>query len=423
MAAPIRQQWRAAGKGSKVSHIAQEHVIGGADSPALRNHGSASADRAHGNPSQRAILVRSFDDAQGELKVAIKDCLDQAGEVTTSGCRALANADPATMDSEVVARLTHAGCAIIGRANMHELAYGVTGINCWTGTPVNPKYPALVPGGSSSGSAAAVAAGLVDFAIGTDTGGSIRVPATCCGVVGLKPTFGRVSRAGAHPATSSLDCVGPFARNVAMIERAMAIIVTDWRSGIDAPQSARVAFFAPSGEDAIASLVRESAQLCFDLFDADLPGFEAASDAGLTIIGRETWNACGHLTETGLVGSDVHDRLLMSSKITDEQIEAAEKTRETFTAAVDDLLKECDAIAVPAMSHAVPSLLEVASNAAPKPITLACRPFNLSGHPAIALPIGEVDGRPVSLQLVGRRGADEALCALARRVSLFNKGE
>ena len=323
----------------------------------------------------------------------------------------------------MVRLLNQAGCAIVGRANMHELAYGVTGLNSWLGTPINPKYPALVPGGSSSGSAAAVAAGMVDFAIGTDTGGSIRVPATCCGVVGLKPTFGRVSRKGAHPTTSSLDCVGPFARDVAMIERAMAIIVTDWRSGIDAPQSARVAFFAPSGEDAIALLVRESVQLCFDLFDADLPGFEAASDAGLTIIGRETWRACGHLTETGLVGSDVHDRLLMSSKITDEQIEEAEKIRETFTAAVDDLLKECDAIAVPAMSHAVPSLLEVASNAAPKPITLACRPFNLSGHPAIAIPIGEVDGRPISLQLVGRRGADEALCALARRVTLFNKGE
>ena len=375
------------------------------------------------DPSHTGIFVGLFESFGSTPSVAIKDCFDVAGEVTTSGSRALVGAAPANSDAEVVTRLRNAGYAIAGRANMHELAYGVTGINSWTGTPTNPNYPALVPGGSSSGSAVAVAKGLVDFAIGTDTGGSIRVPATCCAIVGFKPTFGRVSRLGAHPAVSSLDCVGPLARNVETIEKAMAILAPDWQSTVAGKADAKVAWFPLDGETAILAHVRDQAAACFTLVDADLPRFNEASDAGLTVIGRETWNACGYLTETGLVGRDVHDRLLMSAGIIDTQVAEAEAVRKEFAAAVDRLLDRFDVIALPAMTHAVPSLLEVASSAAPKPITLACRPFNLSGHPAIALPVGEVDGRPVSLQLVGRRGEDEKLCALARQVPIFSKGD
>ena len=375
------------------------------------------------DPRHAAIFTRRYAGAANGIAVAVKDCIDIAGEVTTSGSRALAGASPAHKDAEVVNRLKAAGCYIVGRTNMHELAYGVTGLNAWTGTPTNPKYPSLVPGGSSSGSAVAVAAGLVDFALGTDTGGSVRVPASCCGIVGLKPTFGRVSREGVHPAKSSLDCVGVFARDVATIEQAMSVIAADWQGRHEAVGSASVAYFAPDGEAAINALVRDKASEFLNLSDADLPGFNDASDAGLTIIGRESWNAVGHLTETGLVGRDVHDRLLMSSKITDVQLEEAEAGRARFSNVVDALLEKFEAIALPAMTHHVPSLLEAASATAPKPITLACRPFNLSGHPAIALPVGEVEGRPVSLQLVGRKGGDEALCALARKVAIFRKGE
>ena len=375
------------------------------------------------DPRHAAIFTRRYVDAADGIPVAVKDCIDIAGEATTSGCRALAGTSPASKDAEVVRQLKAAGCRIVGRANMHELAYGVTGLNAWTGSPTNPNYPGLVPGGSSSGSAVAVAAGLVDFALGTDTGGSVRVPATCCGIVGLKPSFGRVSREGVHPAKSSLDCVGVFARDIATIEQAMSVIADDWQGHHEAGASATVGYFAPDGEAAINTLVREKAAEFFNLSEADLPGFNDASDAGLTIIGRESWNAVGHLTETGLVGRDVHDRLLMSSKITDAQLEEAEAVRTRFSTAVDVLLEKFDAIALPAMTHHVPTLLEAASASAPKPITLACRPFNLSGHPAIALPVGEIEGRPVSLQLVGRKGGDEALCALARKVTIFRKGE
>ena len=163
-------------------------------------------------------------------RVGIKDSIDVAGFATRMGSACLADAPPAAQHAAVVRALLEAGCRIVGKTNLHELAYGVTGINRWSGTPANPRAPGRVPGGSSSGSAVAVAAGLVDFSLGTDTGGSIRIPAACCGVYGLKPSYGRVSRRGVHPSASSLDCVGPLGRDMPMIERAMAMIDPTFRS-------------------------------------------------------------------------------------------------------------------------------------------------------------------------------------------------
>lgn len=368
------------------------------------------------------IFTDVFAEQVGKASIAVKECLDVAGRVTGSGSRALALAPAAKQDSAVVARLRHTGWAIVARTNMHELAYGVTGLNAWTGTPINPFYPRLVPGGSSSGSAAAVAAGLVSCAIGTDTGGSIRVPAACCGVVGFKPSFGRVSRAGALPAESTLDCIGPIASDVATVDRVMADLAADWQHGVESPESPRLGWFAPPAETAILKVVRHAAEAAFALVDVELADFEVASDAGLAIIGRETWAAFGHLTKSGMLGRDVHERLLAAQEISDESLEEAEVVRGRFTSEVDRLLDQFDALALPVMGHPVPSLLDAAKDVSPRQMTLATRPFNLSGHPAIALPVGEVDGRPVALQLVGRRGEDEKLCALARRVVLFKKG-
>lgn len=363
------------------------------------------------------FIARAGDDAAPGLRVAIKDVLDRAGEVTSAGSRALADSMPATRSAEVVRRLEQAGCAIIGRTNMHELAFGVTGVNAWSGTPVNPAFPHLVPGGSSSGSAVAVARGLADVAIGTDTGGSIRVPAACCGVVGFKPSFGRVSRDGVLPPGSSLDCVGPLARDVATIEAAMAIIADAWQP-VTRSRRARVALLAGHGDEAIDALVRSASEATFDLFDATLPMLADAAAAGLVVIGRENWRAMGHLLARGLVGADVAERLRRSAGITDAEVAEAERVRDAFAREVDQLLATADAIALPTLPCAPPTLAEAADARAAIPITALCRPFNLSGHPAIALPVGVVDGAPVSLQLVGRRGEDEALLALAREVNL-----
>jgi amidase len=373
------------------------------------------------SPAHRAIFLTGPFSGDG-MRVAIKDCIDVAGETTTAGSRALAARAPSARDAAVVARLRGAGCTIAGRVTMHELAYGVTGVNGWTGTPINPAYPHLVPGGSSSGSAAAVAAGLVDAAIGTDTGGSIRVPAACCGVVGFKPSFGRVSRDGLTPASSSLDCAGPFARSVAGIERVMAMLVPDWRD-TPTPRAPRVAFAADAGDEAILAIARAAAAAAAAITPITLPGMAAAQQAGLRIIGRECWDAFAPLIETGLVGRDVHDRLLAASRISDAELAEAETIRNSFAAEVDTLLADFDAVALPTLPAAPPSLLTATDPAAALPMTANCRPFNLSGHPAIALPVGETGGAPVSLQLVGRQGGDEALCALARTIPLFMKGE
>ena len=171
-----------------------------------------------------SVFVEQLDLGGSGPTVGIKDSIDVAGFATRAGSRALQDAPPASTNAKVVDSLIAAGYHLIGKTNMHELAFGTTGLNNWTGTPTNPHFPAYVPGGSSSGSAVAVAAGLADVALGTDTGGSVRIPAACCGVFGLKPSFGRISREGVMPAQSSLDCVGPFAREMdALIDCMRAI--------------------------------------------------------------------------------------------------------------------------------------------------------------------------------------------------------
>jgi len=144
------------------------------------------------------------------LKVMVKDTIDISGYPTRASSRALQDVGPATQNAAVVDALFDGDCQVVGKTVLHELAYGTTGINHYAGTcRESATIPDVFLGGSSSGSAAAVAAGLCDFSLGTDTGGSVRIPACCCGVFGFKPTFGRIDRRGVMPAQSSLDCVGP----------------------------------------------------------------------------------------------------------------------------------------------------------------------------------------------------------------------
>src|SRR5271165_3370745 len=156
---------------------------------------------------------------------AAKDLFDVAGHPTGGGNPDWGRSNPVpTRHAWAVQRLLDAGATLIGKTITDEVSLGIVGENAFYGTPRNPRAPGRVPGGSSSGSAAAVAARFVDFAIATDPGGSIRIPAACCGVYGLKPTFGRISRSGVHPGLSSLDCVGPIAPDLEMIERAAQML-------------------------------------------------------------------------------------------------------------------------------------------------------------------------------------------------------
>src|SRR5205807_7810577 len=147
------------------------------------------------------------------------------GVPTTAGCKAVAaTAEPAAADAPCLAGLRAADARVVGKANLHELAMLPLGTNPWFGTPVNPLDPALIPGGSSSGSAVAVATGEADVALGSDTGGSVRVPAACCGVFGLKTTHGRISLEGVWPLAPSMDTIGPIATSVAGLALGMELL-------------------------------------------------------------------------------------------------------------------------------------------------------------------------------------------------------
>lgn len=362
-----------------------------------------------------SIFVSEFILGGTGKRVAIKDSIDIAGYPTRSGSRAFAAAPPAERHADVVQAVLDAGWRIIGKTNQHELAFGVTGINDWSGTPVNPQAPDRVPGGSSSGSAAAVAAGLADIAIGTDTGGSVRVPAACCGVAGLKPTYGRVSRLGAQPAVSSLDCVGPFAASMDDLIAAMQVICPGFQAQSAPVGSTAVGFLEVTCEPLVrATLLAAVSAAGWHQHSLRLSEFDAAFSAGLTVINAENWAAFGHLTGRGLLGADVEQRLLAASRTSAADVALAEQVRTRFSRQVDAALETFSVLLLPTLPGLPPTLAEARSGSqAVAGMTPLVRPFNLSGHPALTVPVPlPGSGLKIGLQIVGRKGQDEWVCAL-----------
>lgn len=355
-------------------------------------------------------------------RVAVKDTIDIEGYRSVAGSRAFKDAPPARANAEVVDRLLGSGCRIVGKTNLHELAFGVTGINDWAGTPVNPRFPGIVPGGSSSGSAAAVAAGLVDFAIGTDTGGSIRIPAACCGVFGLKPTFGRLSRSGVAPALSSLDCVGPIAADVDWLEKAMVILDPTFApQTIESPTIGLLDVDADNDiTDAVANVVTKSG---LRVKSVKLPLMNQAFAAGLSIINAENWAAFGHLVGTDVLGADIEHRLAASENVNASEIFAAENVRREFRAQVDQLFGAVDVLVLPTLPSLPPSVDEARSDRTAVNLTSLVRPFNLSGHPAGTVPLPAVNGRPVALQVVSAFERDAVVLSLMKRLAVKGRVE
>lgn len=352
---------------------------------------------------------------EGDLRFAVKDTLDIAGFPTRAGCPALAANPAAEQHADVVATLLGQKCILTGKTTLHELAFGVTGINPWGGTPVNPLFPDLIPGGSSSGSAAVVAAGEVDFALGTDTGGSVRMPAACCGILGLKPTYGALSRAGVMPAQSSLDCVGIFAREPGVLRD----VLTRLALPVDAPLHRMPAIgFIPSALISIDSLLLNFlAQADLQPRQAELPLLGDAHRAGLTLISHENWQAFKTLLSDDRVSVDVATRIRAGAGIDARALEAAEAIRRTFTAQVDDQLAKTPLLALATLPELPPTLEEAKDPLSVVNLTRLVRPFNLSGHPALTLPAGTLDGRPVALQLVAAKGHEGLLVQAAEWLS------
>jgi amidase len=352
--------------------------------------------------------------------ISIKDSIDIAGYSTTAASRALADAPPASQHAEVVQRLLDAGWRITGKTNMHELAFGMTGINDLYGTPPNPQDVTRIPGGSSSGSASAVGQHLVDAALGTDTGGSIRGPAACCGVIGLKPTFGRVSRNGVAPRVTTLDCVGPFARDMNTIIRAMSAIDPSFSAdqALRRASGARVGVVAVDADaDIVAAINTVVRRAEFATHSVELKLIADAFAAGLAVINAETWQAFGHLVEAGKLGADIESRLRAAARTTAADLDAAENVRHTFTEEVDRALEHADVLVLPTLPAPPITVEEARAGTSVIGMSSLMRPFNLSGHPALTIPI-PLQHSPLKagLQIVGRKGADEMVCAVAAHI-------
>lgn len=342
-------------------------------------------------------------------RVAVKDLIDVAGTPTTGGCKVLAaSAEPAPVDAACLAGFRAADAAIVGKANLHELACGGTGINPFYGTPVNPLDATRIPGGSSSGSSVAVAAGEADIALGTDTAGSIRTPAACCGTVGLKTTWGRIPVDGVWPLAPSLDTIGPMARDVAGVVTGMALLEPGFTVGsAPAPVIGRVRLqgLDPVVDEAVDGILASSG---IEIVEVDLPGWEAAVQAGWTVMFHEVWQVDGHLYERDAagLGDDTRERLEQGRAVPAAAYAAALAHRAEWRAELAAAFGRAPVLAWPTLAFLAPRLTD------PVPDTRRTNiPVSLAGHPALALPAPTGGPLPASVQLVGPDGSEALLCA------------
>jgi amidase len=348
---------------------------------------------------------------QAVMRIAVKDAIDVAGVVTTAGCIAVRDrARPARADAACLAGVRTAAALIVGKTTLTELCLGPEGFNPEFGTPVNPLAPQCIPGGSSSGSAVAVAAGEADIGLGTDTGGSIRIPAACCGIFGLKTTWGRVPTAGVWPLAPSLDTIGPLARTVAEVAAGMRMIAPDWRP---VPQAARAVGrlrlddVDRDAEDVIDQALHAAG---FPVREVRLPGWDTTGEAFHAIILGELWREHSDLLNAEGVSGTVNEGLRHGRDISDERLADARAAAGRWRAEVDAVLAEVDVVALPTLAAPPPLLTDVDVK-----VTRLTRPINLAGLPAIAIPVHS-PGRPVpvSLQLFAPAYGEELLCATAQ---------
>jgi amidase len=348
------------------------------------------------------------------LRVAVKDLIDVAGLPTTAGSLAVADlARPAAADAACLtglrAAIARGQACLAGKVNLHELAYGISGINTAFGTPVNPLDPALVPGGSSSGSAVAVATGEADIAYGSDTGGSIRIPAACCGVAGLKTTWGRVPLGGVWPLAPSLDTVGPMARDVAGLVAGMTLLEPGFT--VSAGPPAAVGRVMMETDPAIAMAVDAAlAATGWQISPVVLHGLDAVMTAAMTVLDAEAWQSDGALARSspGRIGHDVLRRLREASEITPAALGRARRQAARWRATLSELWERLDLLAVPTLLGFPPVLDDARALIRLRGLTA---PVNLAGLPALALPVPAGGPVPASVQLIGPPGGEERLLA------------
>nr|WP_206442260.1 amidase [Streptomyces boncukensis] len=365
------------------------------------------------------------------IPMALKDLIDTAGIPTTAGSAVYADRVPGE-DSAVAARLAAAGAVLVGKTHTHELAYGLT-----TPQTRNPRAPGRVVGGSSGGSAAAVADGGAVFALGTDTGGSVRVPAALTGTVGLKPTYGLVPVAGVMPLSWSLDHVGPITRTA---EDAGLVLdaLTDRRAqgappgADDAPAGLRIGvpanYFFDRVDPQVAAVVRAAlARLAArgaKLVDVGIPMADTVHAAhwGVMVPEATAYHEQGLRRTPELYGDDVRGLLEAGALVPAVDYLRAQRARTLMRQAWHTLLEEVDVVAAPTVPAPAAAAGQErftwddgSTEAVANAYVRLCAPANVTGLPALSLPAGHDDaGLPVGLQLIGRAYAERLLLAVGR---------
>jgi aspartyl-tRNA(Asn)/glutamyl-tRNA(Gln) amidotransferase subunit A len=346
--------------------------------------------------------------------VAVKDSVDVAGIVTTVGCAAQ-DPLPAAVDAPLVSQIREHGGAIVGKTNMHEWALGLTSANRHFGDVRNPHDPSRVAGGSSGGSAAAVAAELCDWAVGGDTGGSIIVPAALCGVVGYKPTFGLVDTTGTSPVSQSLDTMGALASRVTIAAHAVEMM-----TGLTSLQPTAVPDFTSlrvAVPENWVSTLDSTYRPVWQAIAGQLPStilptraemHRASEMISLAEAARNHSRWFGSVARSDRYPDDVWARLQIGKALSEEDYRATLERSRRFRSAVDSALQDFDVLMVPA-THCVAPLIGQTPAAE---LSYYCKPFNATGHPTIAVPV-PTNGLPTGLLLVGRRDGDADLLAAA----------
>jgi aspartyl-tRNA(Asn)/glutamyl-tRNA(Gln) amidotransferase subunit A len=346
------------------------------------------------------------------IPYALKDLFETRGIRTTSGSKIFADYIP-DRDCAVYRSLTAAGAVLMGKTGMHELAYGVTNDNPHFGAVRNPRDPDRISGGSSGGSAAAVAANLVFFAMGTDTGGSIRIPAAYCGCVGFKPTFGTLSREGVLPLSCSMDHVGPLTRTVrdAALVMEMAPTPDDLIAGqrIGVPQNFFTEGLAPAAESAFEETLHTVEKLGAKLVPITVPDPAAINVvARIILLSEASAFLQTYINRRSDFGADVLALLDQGRLVSATDYINAQRLRHLYQSRWNSVWEEVDFLFTPTVAFEAPLIseqqdLRLAS-------TRLVRPFNALGLPAISIPMG------TGLQIVSKTARDQVLLALASAI-------